>query len=165
MARGGQVPLREPPFSVPALHPEHALPATDMQAGPWVLFTSRHEQLHAALDPQIKIKHEQSDNDQHSQAHEDSPSLDESLLSSDSEVEAVRADEELEHESEPTLWVCNGPWSALHRVTAESASVYQEGGSLDALTLKPRCGCKLGVAALAVLATYPANACKRKGCR
>ena len=91
MARGGQAPLPEPPFSVPALHPEPTLPATDMQAGACVLFTSRHEQLHAASDPQIKVKHKRTDDNKRSPAFEDSPQLEDACpQSSDSEAEAVK---------------------------------------------------------------------------
>ena len=57
MARGGQAPLPEPHFSVPALRPEPSLPASDMQACRWVLFTSRHEKMHAEAEPQVRLKH------------------------------------------------------------------------------------------------------------
>ena len=64
MARGGQAPLPEPPF----LHPEPALPAMDLLAGPWVLSTSRHEQLHASSDPQVRLRHKTPDTDAQSTA-------------------------------------------------------------------------------------------------
>ena len=68
MARGGQAPFPETPFSVPAMHPEPALPPSDMHAGPWAPFTSRHVQLRAAADPQIKLKQRKAHHRHHSRA-------------------------------------------------------------------------------------------------
>ena len=171
MASGGQAPLPEPPFSVPALHPESALPAMDLRAGPWVPFTSRHEQLQAS-DPQVKVRRNMPETDSQRIAPDQGPSDDTSPHSSDSEAEAVKAWAALRHSSddeateslEPVLWVCNGPWSALHRITNDSAEKYSAEGSTDASLLKPRRGCKIGVAALAITSSHPTNPCRHKGC-
>ena len=72
---------------------------------------------------------------------------------------ASQSDDEAAESSEPVLWVCNGPWSALRRVTNESAANYSAEGSADASLPKPRCGCKIGVAALAIISSHP---CRRK---
>ena len=141
----------------------------DLRAGPCVLFTSRHEQLHASSDPQVRLRRKTHDTDAQSIAPDQGPSDDASPQSSDSEAEAVKAwaalhhssDDEAAESSEPVLWVCNGPWSALRRVTSESAANYSAEGSADASLLKPRCGCKIGVAALAIISSHPTNPCRR----
>ena len=67
-------------------------------------------------------------------------------------------------EDPPQMYVCNGPWSALRKATEESVAEYFSGKQRPAQVLKPRCGCSVGIAALAVWTSKPANACKRKGC-
>ena len=48
MSRGGAAPVPEPPFTVPRQVPSTELPAPALLQGPWRIFTSRHETLHAA---------------------------------------------------------------------------------------------------------------------
>ena len=97
------------------------------------------------------------------------------LDASDSEAEAVRLwasqnspseeeDEDNAMHQNPCWWVCNGPWSAMHRTTQESAAAFEESGSINASLLQARCGCKIGLAALASWGANPANACRRNGC-
>ena len=47
MARGAQAPLPEPPFSVSEIVPAKQIPHSDLRAGAWAIFTSRHETLHS----------------------------------------------------------------------------------------------------------------------
>ena len=168
MARGAQAPLPEPPFSLPAQPPEEKLSTAELQAGPWALFTSRHETFQDAHACSVAAAPE---------AQQDATDQQNLIsASSDSEAEAVRAwaqqnspsdhenDGDTESHHPKALWVCNGPWSAMHRTTAASAAAYQSAGSTDATLLQARCGCKLGIAALAVWASWPANACRRNGC-
>ena len=49
MARGGQAPLPEPPFSITRQPPPQQLLPADLTGGPWAIFTSRHEQLHSIV--------------------------------------------------------------------------------------------------------------------
>ena len=48
MARGGSAPVPEPPFEAPRTHPAEHLPASSFLEGPWRIFTSRHESMHAS---------------------------------------------------------------------------------------------------------------------
>ena len=45
IARGGQAPIPEPPFSLPPGEPVTALPATALMQGAWQFFVTRHETL------------------------------------------------------------------------------------------------------------------------
>ena len=47
---GGQAPVPEPPFALPPGPVLQTLLASELLAGPWSLFTTRHEQLHASGD-------------------------------------------------------------------------------------------------------------------
>ena len=49
IARGGQAPVPEPPFTLPATEPLPELPADALLQGSWAFFATRHETLHAAL--------------------------------------------------------------------------------------------------------------------
>ena len=51
MARGGSAPVPEPPFEAPRTHPAEHLPASSLLEGPWRIFTSRHESMHASQEP------------------------------------------------------------------------------------------------------------------
>ena len=110
LARGGQMPLPEPPFRAPAQHPAHSLPAMDMHAGPWIAFTSRREELHA--DPQIKVQ--KTPQAEHSTSKtvldpETDPEV-ETVHSTDTEADAVAAwahaheDPGDEDEAEPSIF-------------------------------------------------------------
>ena len=48
VARGGQAPIPEPPFSLPPGEPLSSIAPQDILSGPWNYFASRHEALHAA---------------------------------------------------------------------------------------------------------------------
>ena len=48
VARGGQAPIPEPPFSLPPGEPLSSIAPHDILSGPWKYFASRHEALHAA---------------------------------------------------------------------------------------------------------------------
>ena len=48
VARGGQAPIPEPPFSLPSGEPLASIAPQDIVSGPWKHFASRHEALHAA---------------------------------------------------------------------------------------------------------------------
>ena len=48
-ARGAEAPLPEPPFSVSAQRPPKQIPHSELRAGDWALFTSRHEAMHSAV--------------------------------------------------------------------------------------------------------------------
>ena len=48
VARGGQAPIPEPPFSLPPGEPLSCIAPQDILSGPWNYFVSRHEALHAA---------------------------------------------------------------------------------------------------------------------
>ena len=171
MARGAQALLPEPPFSVSEVVPAKHIPHSDLRAGDWAIFTSRHEALH------IRVCTEDAP---HGSARPgeplpDQPSIDQDG-GSDSEADAVLhwAQHHQSSDSDtaeagaaqhpPQMYVCNGPWSALHRATEESVAEYFSGKQRPAQVLKPRCGCSIGIAALAVWTSKPANACKRKGC-
>ena len=166
MVRGAQAPMPEPPFSLPAQPPEEKLSTAELQAGPWTLFTSRHETLHDAHACSVTAA---------PQEQQDTADKQKVIsTSSDSEAEAVRAwaqqnspsdhedDGDAESHHPNVLWVCNGPWSAMHRATAASAEDFQSKGSMDATLLQARCGCKLGIAALAVWA--PTTTCPTLHC-
>ena len=149
MARGAQAPLPEPPFSVSEVVPARQIPHSDLRAGDWAIFTSRHETLRS----QVCAEDASRGSAQPGERPPDKPSTDQDG-GSDSEADAVP----------PQMYVCNGPWSALHRATEESVAEYFSGKQRPAQVLKPRCGCSIGIAALAVWTSKPANACKRKGC-
>ena len=48
VARGGQAPIPEPPFSLPPGEPLSCIAPQDILSGPWNYFASRHEAPHAA---------------------------------------------------------------------------------------------------------------------
>ena len=48
VARGGQAPIPEPPFSLPPGEPLSSIAPQDILSGPWNYFASRHEAPHAA---------------------------------------------------------------------------------------------------------------------
>ena len=49
IARGGQAPVPEPPFTLPGTEPLAELPADALLQGTWAFFATRHETLQAAL--------------------------------------------------------------------------------------------------------------------
>ena len=170
MARGAQAPLPEPPFSVLSTHPPTQIPPSDLRAGSWAAFTSRHEAMHSNIITQDEPQ------DSPKPIDESSAPSDTAEHCSDSEAEAVKhwavhhqnSDSESTDEAQgavaPQMYACNGPWSALHRATKESTDAYFEDRHRSAQTLQPMCGCKLGIAAMAVWTSDPCNVCRRNGC-
>ena len=172
MARGAQALLPEPPFPVATHRPPKQIPHCDLQAGEWVIFTSRHEAMHS------KVQTEDSSSvPTESTSPAQQPDIGPETHGSDSDADAVKhwaehhrdsdSDTDSEHrkaEEAPTMYVCSGPWSALRRATQESTDAYFQDRSRSAQTLKSRCGCAIGIAALAVWTAKPGDACRRKGC-
>ena len=179
MARGGSAPVPEPPFTLSQAHPAEHLPASSLVEGPWRIFTSRHESLHAS--------HELRDPSPSSpQASPASPrSLDEGANApskpSDPEAEAVEAYARLhsssESEAEVTAqhidqntltYVCSGPWGSMHVPTAESLEAYTLAlpklGTLAVCKLRAACGAHLGPASFVAVCKEPVSLCRRKAC-
>ena len=169
MARGAQAPLPEPPFSVATHCPPKQIPHCDIQTGEWVIFFSRREAMHSKVQTE-----DPSSVPTQSTSPAQQPDIGPETHASDSEADAVKhwaehhpeadADTDSEHrkaEEAPTMYVCNGPWSA-HKATPESTDAYLQDRSRSAQTLKSRCGCAIGVAALAVWTARPGRACCRR---
>ena len=106
---------------VPAQH----LHPMDLHTGPWVKFTSRHELLHSTAqpsEPQPELpKCILTDSDREAEAVEQSAKT---HVCSDSKDEAAPASPRHIPPSEQQLYICNGPWSALHLPTPESLEEY-----------------------------------------
>ncbi|CAE7897018.1 unnamed protein product, partial [Symbiodinium necroappetens] len=157
MARGGAAPVPEPPFFVPAKPPQHLLDAQQLQAGAWEMFTSRHEIMHnesEAVD--VLNKHP-----------EPTPAMD-----TDSEAELVErhaqehphsSEEESEEPTAPApeeeLFICSGPWNALHSPTRSSHLEYELLYGSDpahADVLLPACGANIGSFPVVIMTHDPA---------
>ena len=151
MAMGGQAPLPEPPFSISNQSPAPHLPPADLTGGPWALFTSRHEQLQSSVPSSsstaIHAPYLIIVPDSEAEAVE---SFALQHVASDSDEEAARASPRHMPASKTMLYVCNGPWSALHRPTPVSITEYESMQVPSAFVLKPKCGARLGPAATAL---------------
>jgi len=169
MARGGAAPVPEPPFEVSPALPPRFLQHEALLAGPWSVFTSRHESMHSGT-----VGHERSD--EHSpgthkeQQHENDPEAEmvakhaaENPDDSDDDSDDLQSAPAPEEET----FVCSGPWNALHTPTASSVREWRllygsEPG--HGWVLQAACGAQLGDFPVVINTHDPVSACRRKAC-
>ncbi|CAE7837566.1 unnamed protein product, partial [Symbiodinium necroappetens] len=144
MARGGAAPVPEPPFSTPPQPPQQLLDYEQLQAGTWAVFTSRHESLHRNTEPQSPEPDEQ----QSTRPYTDSEA---ELVEKYARERTQSSEEESEEPTAPApdeeLFVCSGPWNALHSPTRSSHLEYEllyGSNPLHADVLIAACGADLG---------------------
>ena len=179
MARGGSAPVPEPPFTAPRTHPAEHLSTSSLLEGPWRIFTSRHESIHATQeladsspvsspastgpavppeDPAIELD---KASDPEAEAVEEYALL---HGSSESEAEATALHVDLDART----YVCSGPWGSMHVPTAESLQAYTLAlpklGSLAVCKLRAACGAHLGPASFVAVCKEPVSLCRRKAC-
>ncbi|CAE7837445.1 unnamed protein product, partial [Symbiodinium necroappetens] len=122
MARGGAAPVPEPPFSTPPQPPQQLLDNEQLQAGTWAVFTSRHESLHRNTEP----KSPEPDEQQSTRPDTDSEA---DLVEKYAWERTQSSEEESEEPTAPApdeeLFVCSGPWNALHSPTRSSHLEYE----------------------------------------
>ena len=129
------------------------------------MFTSRHEAMHSTVHTE----------DASTAPAPSSPTPPAPASGDTEEAEAVRhraqqherSDSDTDSETrttedKPAMYVFNSPSSALHKATPESTDAYFQDRTLSAQTLKPKCGCVLGIATMAVWTAQPGNTCRRK---
>ena len=161
--------MPEPPFTVSTHRPPKQIPHCDPQAGEWVMFTSRHEALHSTVGtsasaPPANEPETLWSTPQKARQDRTAKLRPGSIGHSITRIRILAESETRTAEGKPAMYVCNGPWSALHKATQESTDAYFQDRRRSAMTLKPRCGCTIGIAAMAVWTAQPGNACRRKGC-
>ncbi|CAE7381066.1 unnamed protein product [Symbiodinium pilosum] len=175
MARGGSAPVPEPPFTAPRTHPAEHLSTSSLLEGPWRIFTSRHESIHATQeladsspvsspastgpavppeDPAIELD---KASDPEAEAVEEYALL---HGSSESEAEATALHVDLDART----YVCSGPWGSMHVPTAESLQAYTLAlpklGSLAVCKLRAACGAHLGPASFVAVCKEPVSLCR-----
>ena len=175
IARGGQAPIPEPPFSLPPGEPVASLPATALTQGPWQSFVTRHETLLAQHGP---------DPLGHTSQELVSPTQDEALASpshrppSDEEADMVeraalqRANSFSSASSSVSStasqvntplvvraefsarFACMGPWGRWHALSLDGPA---------GQTSRTACGMELGIAPQ--VSEFPQEPfCRRKAC-
>ena len=164
MARGGAAPVPEPPFSTPPQPPQQLLDNEQLHTGTWAVFMSRHENMQRNAEPPSPEPVAQ---------HNAGPDT-------DSEAELVekyameRSQSSEEESEEPTapapdeeLFVCSGPWNALHSPTRSSHLEFEllyGSNPTHADVLIAACGADLGSMPVVIKTHDPVSACRRKAC-
>ena len=176
IARGGQAPVPEPPFTLPSTEPLPEVPASDLLQGLWSVFATRHESLQATL-PVAAATHA-TRAPLSPPASLASPSFEprsESDTCSDEEARMVeraalqRQDSTSSHAStsslsssvpEPAaspddkpLYACTGPWGCWHCLTPPDASG----------KVRTACGLDLGLASF-TCSEPPPPLCRHMAC-
>ena len=167
VARGAQAPLPEPPFSVSEQIPAKHIPRSDLRAGDWAIFTSRREALRSRVCAEDgSARRAAARSAQHGtrwrirQRSRGRPAL-------GTTSPVVRQRHSRSRRSRgSTADVCL-EWTMVGTAQSDAKvrrRIYFSGKQRPAQVLKPRCGCSVGIAALAVWTSEPSNACKHKGC-
>ena len=175
-ARGGQAPVPEPPFALPPGPVLQSLRASDLLAGAWSHFTTRHEQLQASggtpaqpvpSDPALTQIDSSPDSPAASPKPVDLEAImveqaalagicsDTSERSSASSVDSDndQAPLELRMPGSAAKYACSGPWGRWHAVRT------------DALQGQPRTACGIALGLAAQFSDRPHGLfCKRQAC-
>ena len=159
IARGGQAPVPEPPFTLPSTEPIAELPAEVLLQGPWSLFATRHETLQAALPlaPETRatrapLSPPQSPrspsfepaslsdpcSDEEARMVERAALRRQSSTSSHASTSSLSSDVPEPDPSSPDkpLYACTGPWGCWHCLQKPD----------DSGMLRTACGLQLGLA-------------------
>ena len=159
IARGGQAPVPEPPFTLPSTEPVAELPAEVLLQGPWSLFATRHETLQAALPlaPETRatrapLSPPQSPrspsfepaslsdpcSDEEARMVERAALRRQSSTSSHASTSSLSSDVPEPDPSSPDkpLYACTGPWGCWHCLQKPD----------DSGMLRTACGLQLGLA-------------------
>ncbi|CAE7689499.1 unnamed protein product, partial [Symbiodinium pilosum] len=140
MSRGGAAPVPEPPFTVPRQVPSTELPAPALLQGPWRIFTSRHETLHAAASTARQ------------KPGADPPEVEPPLVvsGSDSEAEEVELFAQTAPDSDSEAQTKNNSCSVMTRACTHTFAVeyllaLPKLGSLSVSKLKASCGARCSI--------------------
>ena len=174
IARGGQAPIPEPPFTLPP-EPLTALPATALMQGAWQVFVTRHETLlaqqcpdtleHPSQEPPTLIQEES-----HAPPGPGIPSDEEadmveraalrraaSLSSVSSSVSSTASQTHMPFVVRAEFsarFACMGPWGRWHALSLDGPA---------GQTSRTACGMELGIAAQ--VSEFPQEPyCRRKAC-
>ena len=174
MARGGAAPVPEPPSNVSEHAPPQHLPAASLLQGPWRIFTSRHETMHAADEPAqptpelCSIQQEDNVLVAGSDSEAEEVELFAQTATADSDSNADEAQQAQQEDSSMLTYVCSGPWGRMHVPTTKSLQAYllalPQQGSLAVCKLKASCGARLGAASFVAVCKEPVSLCRRKAC-
>ena len=175
IARGGQAPIPEPPFSLPPGEPIVALPAAALTQGPWQFFVTRHETLlaqrgqdpvgHALQEPVSPTQEETHASPSHGPPSDEEADMVEraalqransfSSVSSSVSSTASQVNTPLVVRAEfSARFACMGPWGRWHALSLDGPANQ---------TSRPACGMELGIAAQ--VSEFPQEPfCRRKAC-
>ncbi|CAE7244979.1 unnamed protein product [Symbiodinium microadriaticum] len=159
IARGGQAPVPEPPFTLPASEPLAELPPEALLQGSWSFFATRHESLQAALplasttaatraplsppasprSPSFEpASHSDPCSDEEARMVEIAALRRQSSTSSHASTSSLSSDVP-EPDASPAdrpLYACTGPWGCWHCLKPPD----------DSGVLRTACGLDLGIA-------------------
>ena len=164
MARGGAAPIPEPPFSTPPQPPQQLLDSEQLHTGTWAVFVSRHESMQHDVEappPKPAAQHKAGPDTDSEAEMVEKYAMERSQSSEDeSEEPPVPAPDE-------ELFVCSGPWNALHSPTRSSHLEFEllyGSNPMHADVLVAACGADLGSMPVVIKTHDPVSACRRKAC-
>ena len=164
MARGGAAPIPEPPFSTPPQPPQQLLDSEQLHTGTWAVFVSRHESMQHDVEappPKPAAQHKAGPDTDSEAEMVEKYAMERSQSSEDeSEEPSVPAPDE-------ELFVCSGPWNALHSPTRSSHLEFEllyGSNTMHADVLVAACGADLSSMPVVIKTHDPVSACRRKAC-
>ena len=175
IARGGQAPIPEPPFSLPPGEPVTALPATALMQGTWQSFVTRHETLLAQRCPDTleypsQVQSMQPQEESHASPGTGLPSDEEADMVERAALQRANSLSSVSSSVSSTASQVNKPLVVRAEFSARFACMGPRGRwhalSLDGpadQTSRTACGMELGIAAQ-VSESPQEPFCRRKAC-